>query len=509
MKSSKPTLSIIIGIALLLLYTNGIAENVSIANVEYYSQGDFGTIMENDELKGYYLLYYEQGTGPSNRDFVIRIFDPQLKETGKQVFRKTKSNVMLGGVSNGKGVAVKFFNFRTDKVTIIFVDLKAKILNEYERTADKLESMNLSFERRKVIRTTFLHPVPGKGWLDYSIVKRKKQGFAITMFDNSGNKKWTLESDAETRTKWAAMHITSGTDMAVAMLKEQESGAGRPKTYEIMAYDLTTGEEVFRPSFSTEEETIEVLNVFFNKSKGTFEIVGEYKERTGPKKDRYGLFTSEFNNDGEQGETQRYPWAKEVGKFVDEENASWFGYKGHIVTQEMLFSSIDNSMLIVEQYQFVSGLAAEGTRPTVVRNFGIFTFNENKELVGADVIEKPHTRKSLGEFYRYMPAVELGQQLRKGSFFSHNYTQPIPGSNDFIISYLNEGKGLGKSRLPLIGFVKYHADNSEVEQTTLKTKIGNGYFWVKPAKEGHTLIGEFDFKANEVTLRLEKINFDQ
>lgn len=502
------------------------AQEASFSDVKNLFKADFGSIIDGNEVKGYYVFYKQAKADRKNRVYALRILDANLNEVAKKIFVDSKNLYMMEATYNGKGLAFKFYNSKEKTVQYRFLDRKAKLLDDVKRDAGKYEVTMYGTQIQNEAKSLNFHSINGKGWVDYYLVKGKKLGFSVQMYNNKGEEEWTYESDANAKYRMGATHLASGKNTLLSMVAVNKSAMSKDVTYQVLGLDIGTGDELFMEPLESSKYTLQVMNTFFDNKTGTFKLMGQYylKSDKSMKSASKGLFFVDMDEDGEVGEFSYISWSKDASKFLSVDHRGSFKDGGYLYFHNILRTSNGKIFAIGEQYQkSVSALgvastvlAASGggssntsTMKMVIRDIMVFELNENLELEDIKVYEKNKSDVLLPSGYGMVSQHLLAQVLKQYGYFDYNFTQTDKESNNFSVNYVTLEKQPKKLFKKVVyGFINYNVESDDFALEIIDAETEASLMWVSPAKPGYMLVNEYDAKKDRLSMRLEKLNFE-
>src|SRR6185295_19499396 len=96
-----------------------------------------GTIMENNQIKGYFFLYQSDKIDKHTNEYTLQILDQNLNKVKDIKFQDSKNLSLLEASYNGNSLAFLFKNDDTKMIDMKIYDVDGKLKYTYSREYDK------------------------------------------------------------------------------------------------------------------------------------------------------------------------------------------------------------------------------------------------------------------------------------------------------------------------------------------------------------------------------------
>ncbi len=529
--------SIILFVLLILSFNQSNASTVSILDKKPKDNGlskqldnirrrdlvNFGNIIENEVLVGYYMFRKMDNTGGGKALFQLEILDENLKSKKTIKFEKKKNQLLVEMCYNGKVFLIIMTNKKgIDMITYSKDGKKVsekniKKLNKYERAR-----MSSSLQSEETNLST-IYPMGENGFYRQSYVKNKKLGFTVEAFSNDLKTLWTYTS-SKTSKEVEAVDILYASENYLALLHAHKKNLMTKEiNNDFLFLDGKDGKKMFSLPMK-EISTLSIQGCYVNEAKNEIILNGEYFAK-GSKiynSKSEGLYLMKLNLEGEELKMEKLSWKKDLTKLLvtdadkgsSKENMRFFVHK-------VINDSNGKTYIIAEQYKRIISAkavgmnianAALGGGGSDLSNISIKIYNLVYLVLDADfkVQEMDIVKKKFSEFYLpkgaefYSPTM-IAQYIKATNNFDYQFTSLNKDKSGFITFYidLNRKSEDKKKNDAVIGTISLSNGAIETKRIPFNTEFNTVIF--RNAKQGYILIGEYWRKKKQLMLRLEPV----
>src|SRR5688572_12439289 len=181
----------IIIVVLLLCSFFAQSQNFSKTGVLNMRLRNSGSIIQDDQVKGYYFFYKLDKKDKKNHNYVLTVHDENLNEISSVNIARPVSYSLIDGAFNGNAFAFMFYDARTRVVELISYDSALRQSGSFVKPASKLAQATLNtVAMGSEPSQSYIVPITRKGFLVYGIKEGKKYHYEISFFNNSLNRIW-------------------------------------------------------------------------------------------------------------------------------------------------------------------------------------------------------------------------------------------------------------------------------------------------------------------------------
>lgn len=480
---------------------------------------NFGEIMQDEEVTGYFFFYESGKASRKERKYVLELLDQNLEPIGQKNFTGTKYLELREGTYNGGVLALRFADSKEKEMTIKLINAAGERVGgkTYEYSVYDEPAVEEGYGAMTGMGNKRLFSIPGRGFAYYSVIPRKgrmsQTDYNIKFISQTkGERGWTAKSRSSSENYEAAAFIAANEDVLVSTLIKRKGAMSKDLEYFIMATDVNTGDKLFEHSLEDRQFAVSVTNAYMEGE--DIHFFGEYyaKDEKTAKAKSLGICTFTCNKAGEFSERQYIGWNKEISRFLPVSERGKVKDIGYMFFHNFIPTPDGKIIGIAENYRkdiSAGGLAfqALGGRGAsafkiVVENFYIFTFSSDFKLEGVDVIEKNKTNQFLPEGAGLYGVKILGLLTRSAGGFDYKFSQK--DEEGFSVSYLNFEKRKGEKNGYIYGSINHYDNKFTVEKLKIDTDASQ--FYIRRAKTGYILIIEYYYKEKQLITRLEKVN---
>ncbi len=501
---------------------NGLSKQLE--NVRRRDLRNFGTIIENESLVGYYMFSKIENTGGGMASFKIEIFDENLKSKKTIKIEKRKTAQLVEMNYNGKA----FFIMMTNK--------KGIDMMTYDKDGKKLGEINIKkvskWERMRIQQAllseegsaTSVYSASDEGFIRQALVKNKKIGFVIERYDNKLKLIWSYGSE-KTSKRVEAADIMYSSGNYVAVLKEDKKKLiSRDIDVHFVLLNADKGTKVFELQLKDLAD-LSLLGCDVDEEKNQIILNGEHyaKGKKIYNSKSEGIYLKMLDMKGKEIKMQKLTWKKDlVSLNVIDEDKGKSRENMRFYIHKVVIADNGNTYVIAEQYKKVLSASAIGLKlanaalgggNTNLSSFSIKMFNmvymvfDNEfKLIEKEVVKKKFSEVWLDKSQEYTSATVLAHYLKANGYFDYQFTTVNKEKGGFTSYYLDlNRKGTdGKKNDAIIGTISLSEDKIVTKRTPVNTQYS--YMFIYPAKENNVLIGEHWRSKKKMFLRIEPID---
>ena len=485
-----------------------------IDGVNTFSLKNSGAILDkNHDVDGYYFYYVVDKLKKGDNEFAIQILDKNLVEVAKKSYIDNKNTFLMKSSFNNQAMMFAMANFKEKRVELLTFDKQA---NQKETVTIPLEKKEMQYLQYMQSSGDFnvLFPVDNKGFLFNKFEDNKKIGYSLKYYPTDGGKAWEYNSPEDTKELLFINPIEVNEKVVVALESARSSMMSRKMTLRTKVIDINTGKLLFEKEFSKAAKPRMITNAFLDKDNNVV-LMGEYyKEGDNIFDDKsLGLFSEIIDMTGKTVKESFTSWDVDVAKLV-KTSKSFVDEKGYVYFHSIVKTNTNEYYAIGEYYKKTVSAAGIGmallsrggsgasTTQISITNAVVFKFNKDFKLTAIKEFDKSISRApSLSDFGS--PQLNA-HALKAFGAFDYEYTQIDRANDRFYSCFLDYEKIKGAKNKNAFKTIIY--DEGVLIEDKIYLEDGEKDFRVFPAKLGNVLLLEYNKKAKEIRLHLEKIN---
>lgn len=509
-------------VALSLLHWTAMAQSFQVSNVKRVPSRAINTILTNDELAGYVVLYEVESTDKKVKVYQVDLLDNNLNKAKEFTIVQDAKSYLIEVVFNGDNFMLVFYS--RDK-TIEYVS--------FDKTGKKLGSFVVEdvvkYERMKIeqqilqpdVENISVFGIKGQGFIKNGFVDNDKVGYEIVALDQSANKLWSFGSKVDSKELEGADVLSADENFILLNVARKKSLMSKDMSTFLLVINSKTGELAFEiPLKSIGNSDMNLLNAFYDKEQQKIVLIGEiYAPGEEPFKDQSaGLFIQELNEDGSPESTNKYLWEKEIKKakvagMTEAQKES--EKKSSLYIHRVLRHKDGTLSIIAEQYKksvsalgVASAVAGGGTSvmEMVIMNMVVMQFNAEKEITSYTIYDKKLKRVNLPGGMGIASSAALAAYMKAIGFFDYSYTSSNRANDEHTIVYtdynVREEKGGAKNDI-ILGVLQFNGPQLNASRVPFNSSATLSDYYL--AKPGYVLVYEYFKKEKNLKFRLESL----
>ena len=436
-------------IAFLLFVTLGsFAQSVQINGVK----GKFFRGVQSIENFGYYTIYLGEKVKGGMVEYVLEIYDLDLKLVNKAIVVMSKSDFLIGAEFNGENFLFGFADYRKKTQSYVVFDKKG-VQTKKEVTPVK---------KMATVGSGAVYPaLDGSGFYVTSVVKEKKWGYRIQKLDANCTVLW---DKTYTRAKGVASIVTAEVQHGrlIILTNEKPSQMSRKVFGKLIALDDKTGDQIYEYALFNGEFTCQPSALLVEPD-GSVISSGMYFN--GDKFDAVnsdGIFFAKLGPSGDVEMMNTIDWDNGIQDALKATSRKFsIGSKPKVIFHEIIPESNGGYQVIAETFRKTvkagTVLAALGNsnEPApmgfTVMDYLIFNYDSKGNPIDINKIAKPYKSTLVDGTIAQQGGMVLAMYMKKYGMFTYEFTTPLEGTDEQVIVFTNfEDAGVGKG-LPYIG----------------------------------------------------------
>lgn len=509
---------------------NALAQTAEIPNVmKLRSATSNGVVKKQNELVGYYTFFFKEKADKKNSAYEVRVVDNELNDVNTFEIIRPKASILMEAVFNGDVIMFFFYDAKTgyEFVTYKLDGTKVGSSQIGKKEIAKFDIMATQNAVTNSADNATLFPVEGEGFVRQTFTKNKKQAFELTYYDSKAKSGWSYSSPEDSKLI-ELLDVNEVTEKYVtATIYRKKNVMTNKVNLAFLILDTKTGKKIAELPMGNEDDGKKsVAKSFVDTDNKKIVLIGEYyKSGDDIYKDKsQGLYVMDVSFKGDiMGETQ-YGWKSDISKFMKEtldEEDKKDDRPYNLYIHDVIRSSNGHLHLVAEQYKKqISATAVAGKAlaaatggssnassfEVLVSNMVHLELDAQNKLEDIDIVQKRKRHVLLPEGYGLVSIVKLGHIIKAEGEFDYSYTSRDKNADQFTVIYTDanrkEEKGKAKSDV-MVGVI--HVANGEVKTDRVGLDFNSRFFWLRQAKPGQILVGEYFRKEKVVKLRMEQL----
>jgi hypothetical protein len=496
------------------------AQTKTIENVSNAYLKNMGPIINDSEVKGYYMFYRTDKLDSKTYSYDLAILDQNLNAVNTKSITGSAYLNLIEGVYNEDALIMKFYDGKTKEIIIQIFDKQGNLASESKRVATKTETYTLAAATENSSPSLF--SIDKVGAADYRMVKNASYGYEIEFIPSkAGINKWTYASDVKSKEVQIATFIYGDENVVINSIIKKPNILSNSVDMEVLGINTKTGEKMFQIRLDDAQYELMVLNGFGSDNAGNVYLFGSYYAKGDKefKSASLGLFSAKVDLTGNLKSKKLVSWEGDISKFLSVDLKGKM--KGNFYTyfHDIVRNKDGNIYAIGEQYR--KQVSALGVASKVLNRGGggvsasemavedmvILEFDKDFSLKNVNVIEKERNIIALPEGAGIYGPVVLSNLVKAYGGFDFEFLQMNKDKSVITISYLDYVNVKGADDKYVLGAATYSDSKYSIDKIDVRQLSRGNTIKVFPGKTGNFMVMEYNRKLRNINLRLEKINF--
>jgi hypothetical protein len=495
---------------------------LSIENVHAAYLRNSGTIMERNEIKGYFFFYQSDKINKSTNEYTLQILDQNINKVIDIKFEDSKKLSLLESAYNGATLSFLFKNEETKTLDMKIYSIEGKLKYTYSREYNKkTEALMKHYQAFRSDEGTNQN-VFDLGEKGYASVLPLSEGnhrtYQVDFYSSTKKQQWTYTPMDEER--FAMAEFLGNTDSLIILqvYRKQRALSGAPTSHLVginfvtrkLAFDIADddgAEYKFVPTNVQqlkEENKILVLGSYFQPDA---KIMKDHSE---------GVAVIEINTKGKTISRKYNSWASDFAKHLPVNSKGKVDNLGYLFIHKMIRTSDGKLFVVGEGYKrqanaagiALSALTVVGARTNagvtkiVVTDMVMMEFDKKYSVVNASIFDKNNNTAEASSMSDYNSQHAIALYLKSTGAFDYEFTTTESESNNFAVCF-SDWERSKEYKGKTFNSIRYNGDKFVTDKIELKSSASS--MKVFPAKAGSVLILEYFKKAKKIEFRLERI----
>ncbi|MDF2188205.1 DUF6770 family protein [Paraflavitalea sp. CAU 1676] len=480
-----------------------------------------GTIMENNQIRGYFFLYQSDKIDRRTNEYTLQILDENLNKVKDIKFQDSKNILLLEAAYNGATLAFLFKNTDSKVLEMKLYTLDGKLKYSYTREYDsRTDDLMKQYETLRTDEGTNQN-VFDLGEQGYASVLPLRDGkqrtYEVDFYSATNKKQWTyVPTDDEER--YAQAEFLGSTDSLIVLevMKKRRMLSGKVGA-SLIGINFVTKKKEFEIE-ETEDNEYKFLPTSVIKLPGTGKMVvmGSYFPGNAniAKDASLGLAIYEVDGKGKIINKTYNSWGGDFAKYLPTNSKGKIDDVGFLFIHKLIKAPNGKLYVVGEGYKrkasalgigltvLAGGRSTAGVTKIVITDMVLMEFNEKYKVSNAKIYEKQQNDAMLSNISDYNSQHAIAMYLKMWGSFDYEFTTAEQDNSAFTICYSDWVRS-SEYKGQTFNAIRFNGTKFSTDKIELKSKASN--MKVFPAKAGSVMILEYFKKDKRMDLRLEKL----
>jgi hypothetical protein len=509
----------------LLWQQNSYAQSkMSIDNIRSVYLRNSGSIIANEEIKGYFTFYQSDKIDKHTNEYTLQILDENLNKVKNFKFTDSKNIALLESSYNGSDIMFMFHDEDQKMLDYRVYGLDGKQKFNYQRPIDK--------KTKKYIEQTLamhteetqnknLYSIEDRGFVTTIPIRDGKQyTYEVNFYQTDKKKQWTYTPDDPDRIAQAEYLGNTDSIVVLEIMKKERLLSGKMQSSLLGIY-LHNGKKAFEFETDREKYNFFPMNIATLRNSSQFMLMGPYFDKNDnvTKDKSLGLGVWVMNNQGKITNTKYNSWDGDISKFLKVDKRGRVDELGYIYFHKIIQTEDGKIFAVGEGYKRVvsalgvgfkvlqaaaGGVSNSSTTKIKITDMVMMEFNPKFDITSAHIYDKNSNSIELmagGDFISAPLLARVIKYVYDG--FDYSFSQTDKSHSTFTVGYTDYVRSKDYKGLTF-NAISYYNNNITTDKINLKTNSSS--MRIMPAKTGSVMILEYFKKDKRLDMRLEKLN---
>jgi len=512
---------------LFLLTTGALAsfaqEKLSVDNVYSVYIRNSGTIMEKNQIKGYFFLYQSDKIDKHTNQYTLQILDQNLNKVKDIKFEDSRKLSLLEATYNGTHLAFLFKNDDMKTLDMKVYDLEGKLKYTYTREYDKkTDELMQRYETMHTDEGTNqnVFDIRGQGFVSVLPLRDGKQRtYEVDFYSSTSKKQWTyVPTDDEER--YAQAEFLGGTDSLIILevMKKSRALSGQVTSH-LIGLNFVTKKKEFEIEADNDQYKFVPTSVVRQRDGGTFLIMGGYFDKSANIMKDFSLGLAVYTADSKGKILSRTynSWAGDFAKYLPTNSKGKIDDIGYLYIHRLIQTPDGKLFVVGEGYKrnasavgigltalgaMTGRVGSAGVTKMVITDMVIMEFDPKYKVTNAKIYEKTQNAAGVMGMSDYNSQHMIAVYLKMTGAFDYEFTTGEADYSTFSVCYSDYVRS-SEYKGQTFNSVRYNGSQFTTDKIELKSKASQQR--VFPAKPGFIMILEYFKKDKKMELRMEKL----
>lgn len=500
-------------------------DKLSINNVYKMSVRSAGTIISDDQIKGYFLFFKSDKIDRRTNEYTLQIVDANLNKVKDIKFQDSKKIYLLESSYNGSALVFMFYDDDQNMLDYRLYDLDGKQSYTYSKVLDKRSenyfksSPNIGDDEESENQNIF--DVKDKGFVSIIKVREgKKYTYEVNYYASDKKRNWTYNPIEDG--KFTDAHYLGAND-SIALIEVLSKDKMTSKEVEstLLGVNLSNGRKAFEINTIEKGNKLYPMNISTLQGNNGYLVMGPYFENDDRilKDKSLGFGVWVMDNKGKILTSKYISWQRDIGKYLKTDQKGRIEDIGYVYFHNVLQTADGKVFAIGEGYKKVaSALGIASTALSIMAGGGgsristakmkvtdmfMLQLDDKFNLQNALIYEKYNNNIELPSGSEFYSPHTLAMLLKISGSFDYSFTQLGKNKSSFVTAYTDYEKGKDYKGLTFNSISYY---DGKITQDKINLKTSAKWLSVYPAKPGSVMIMEYFKKDRRLDMHMEKIN---
>jgi hypothetical protein len=495
-------------------------EKLSVDKVYKMSIRNGGTIISDEQVKGYYFFYRSDKIDRKTNEYTLQIIDANLNKVKDIKFQDSKKIALLESSYNGSSLVFMFYDDDQNMLDYRLYNLDGKQTYTYSKPLDKRSEIYfkqaVSQQDDEESENQNIFDIDNKGFLSITPLREnKKYTYDVNFYSSDKKRTWTY-NPIEDGKFTSAQYLGANDSVALIEVLSKQKLMSKDIESTILGINLSNGRKAFEVRTQDGKNQLYPMNVSTLKGGNSFLLIGPYYEgNDNVMKDKSdGIGVWEMNNQGKIVRSKYNSWSKDMSKYLKVDQKGRVDDLGYVYFHNLQQTADGKFFAIGEGYRKVadgvgialnvlSGSYSAPVTKLKITDMLMLTLSSDFQLLSAEIYEKNNNNFSLTTGTDFASPHTLALIAKMYGAFDYSFTQTGKNHSSFTTAYTDyerskEYKGL------TFNAISYYDGKITKDKINLKTDAK--WLRVLPAKPGSILIMEYFKKSKRLDMHMEKLN---
>lgn len=495
-------------------------EKLSIDKVYATYLRNSGSIMENNQIKGYFFLYQSDKIDKRTNEYTLQILDQNLNKVKDIKFQDSKDISLLEAAYNGGSLAFLFKNDDTKQLEMKIYSLDGKLKYSYAREFDKkTEGLMAQYATLRTDEGTNQN-VFDLGENGYASVLPLRDGkqrtYEVDFYSSVSKKQWTyVPTDDEER--YAMAEVLGSTDSLIILevMKKRRALSGKMAA-SLVGINYVTKKKEFEIDAEETDQKFLPTSVLKIPGTGNILVMGSYFAPNAniAKDASQGLALYVVDGKGKVISKTFNSWGGDFAKYLPTNAKGKIEDVGFLFIHKLIKAPNGKLYVVGEGYKrkvsalgigaavLSRGRSDMGVTKIVITDMVMMEFDAKYKVTNASIYDKTQSDAELSNISDHNSQHAIAMYLKMWGSFDYEFTTSETDNSAFTVCYSDWVRS-SEYRGKTFNAIRFNGTKFTTDKMELKSKASS--MRVLPAKAGSIMILEYFKKDKRIDLRLEKL----